>query len=426
MNTPGLVIREMIFRRWNAALSLLSVATAVASVLGSMLLLKSFDMRSEKIVVDKEIKLQAQLKEMESEYRKITKRMGFNVIILPKDQVLANFYSENYADTYMPEEYAARLSNAKSIVTVRHILPMLQQKMEWPEQRRKVLLIGVQGQLTVAYRGDAEPLVKPVPAGSVALGYELHHSLGIKEGDNLVFAGQNFKVSSLHPERGSIDDITIWIDLAQAQALLHKEKQINCIVALECECAWANLPKVRKEIQGILPDTQVIELAGKALARAEARAEAARSAKQLIENEKAGRVQLRNKREELLAILIPAGIAVCIIWVGLLAWINVRDRRSEIGILAALGCGTSRILLIFLGKAAAIGVIGSLAGIAITAAAGPLITAFSGNETVGLHALPASTILWTMLIAPLATIMASWLPALMASRRDPSEILTKE
>lgn len=426
MNALNLILHEMRFRKWNAVLSIFSVATAVISVLGAILLLRAYDLRSEQIITDKENQLQAQLKQMEDEYRKITKRMGFNVMILPEKQNMADFYADNYASTFMPEDYAHRLAKAKNIVTVRHILPMLQQKIEWAEQHRKVLLIGVQGQMTSAYRGDGDPLIKPVPPGSVAVGSELHRGLGLKEGDPLVVNGKTFRVSSLHPERGSIDDITLWIDLPEAQSMLHREGLINCIVALECECAWANLPKVRAEILGILPDTRVVELSGKALARAEAREEAARNAKQLIEREKQGRQQLRNKREELLALLVPVVVGACVIWVGLLAWINVRDRRVEIGVLRALGYRTGHILQVFLGKAALLGAIGTAVGVLAVTLVGTRWVAFPSGVATGLRALPMSTLAWVALFAPLATVTASWLPALLAAHEDPAVTLRDE
>jgi ABC-type lipoprotein release transport system permease subunit len=397
-------------------------------VLGSMILLRGFDLRTEKLVAEKQAALKEQMRKMEDEYRKITKRMGFNVIILPQDQNIADFYADNYADKFMPEEYARKIADAKDVMTIRHVLPMLQQKIEWPERQRRILLIGVQGQITRAFRADGEPLVKPVAPGTVALGYELHRGQGLKVGDGIAVLGRAMKVSALNPERGSVDDITLWMDLAEAQEMLDRKGRVSCIVALECECAWADLPKIRAEIARILPGTQVIELAGKAIARAEARREAEKNARLAIVREKQGRLDLRGQREQMLGVLVPLVVAGCAVWIGLLAWINVRERRTEVGVLRALGYGTAPILDVFLTKAAAIGLAGALLGVALSMALGPRLLGFPA-VAAGAQSPPPldpAAALAALLAAPVAAMAASWIPALLAAGEDPAVVLREE
>ena len=64
---------------------------------------------------------------MNDDYRKITKNLGFNVLILPKDQELADLYDKDYAEKMMPESYVDILVNAR-LITVDHLLPSLQRK----------------------------------------------------------------------------------------------------------------------------------------------------------------------------------------------------------------------------------------------------------------------------------------------------------
>jgi len=397
------------------------VTVASGGLIASLAFLASFDLETERIIADKEEVLRSQMARMEGEYRRITKNMGFNVLILPKDQNLSDFYAENYADKFMPEAYARELADAKKIVTIRHLLPMLQQKLEWPEQKRKILLIGVRGEMPWAHRNNLKPLLKPVPPGMAALGHELARGLNIEVGNVLTFMGKSFEVTALHPERGTIDDITLWIDLREAQALLGQEGLINSMLALECKCAWADLPEIRREIQAVLPNTQVVELAGKALARAEARREAEKNAKLAIEREKQGREKLRTKREELMAAVIPLIIVGCAVWVGLLALANVRERRVEIGTLRALGIGTMSILAIFLGKAALLGAVGAGFGVAVSLC----LCSLAGIERT-LLMLGAAPVVLVLLLAPVITVLASWIPALYAARQDPAEILREE
>ena len=62
---------------------------------------------------------------------------------------------------------------------------------------------------------------------------------------------------------------------------------------------------------------------------------------------------------------MPLVLLVCAAWVGLLAMINVRERRQEIGILRALGYGSGRIGWLFLGKALGLGLVGAAIGFGI-------------------------------------------------------------
>ncbi len=415
MTVWHLIVQEILYRRVNFLLALLVVVLAVGVLVGSIALLDRFDASTETLIAEKERAVEQQLAAMQEEYRKITLRMGFNVLILPEDQNMGDFYAETYIDKTMPESYAKKLAEARDIVTIRHLLPMLQAKMEWPERKRKILLIGVKGEMPWAHKSNKKPLLEPVEPGNVVVGYELHRSLSIKLGDTLTLMGREFTVSSLHPERGTIDDITLWIDLAQAQEMLDKQGRISAMTALECHCAWANLPKVRQEIQAILPDTQIIELAGKALVRAEARTQAAENAKVLLEREKANRAAMRTEREGLMAVLIPLIVAASAVIVGVLAFLNVRERRVEIGVLRAMGFRSGQVLTVFLGKAVVLGLLGAIVGIVLSA------TVLSKAQVIN-----GSFLATVLLVTPLVTLLASWMPAIVAAKQDPAQVLSEE
>ncbi len=426
MNLAKLILKEIIHRPLSALLALGSIILATGLLLGTMVFLRQFDLRTEAIIERENNALEAELAKLDDEIRKVTKKMGFNVLILPKNQNLNHFYAENFADKFMPQAYADKLANARNIVTIRHLLPMLQQKLEWPEQKRKILLMGVRGEMAWAHRSNKKPILQPVEKGSVTVGHELHNSLGLKAGDTITLLGRQFKVGKLQPAKGSIDDITLWIDLEEAQELLDREGQINSMLALECKCAWADLAKVRKEIQGILPDTQIIEFQGIALARAEARNAAARAGKQSIEKLKRKRLEQRKERESLFGVLVPGAILACSVWLGLLAFGNVRERRTEIGVLRALGLRTTHIFTVFLAKAAILGIAGVGIGLGLgTLIVLQLIEIPSGADPT-LVLPPQRMILCIVIAAPILSMLASWLPALIASQQDPAIVLREE
>lgn len=425
MNLPRLIFREILYRRLNFLLGVASVAAAVACLVGSMMSLRQHDARTEQIIAAKETETRARMAALEDDYRKITKGLGFNVLILPRDQNLNDLFADDFAGKSMPEAYVERLAKSR-VATIQHLLPSLQQKLKWPETERTIILVGVRGEVPIAFADPKKPILEAVPPGSMVVGWELHRSLKLKSGDKVRLLGREFTVGKLHPERGTKDDITVWINLHEAQALLNKPGQINGILALECVCAADSLDKVRAEIGKILPDTQVIEFQSQTLARAEARRRAATEAKEAIEQEKLNRARLRQERESFAAVLVPVVVVAAMLWIGFLSFGNARARRSEIGILRALGVSARSIMAAFLGRAALIGA----AGAALGYLAGWWVGT-SGHESASAPnaatgGFNISAFLLTLLGAALVAALAAWLPSLHATRQDPAEVLCEE
>jgi ABC-type lipoprotein release transport system permease subunit len=324
------------------------------------------------------------------------------------------------------------------LVTINHLLPSLTRKVDWPEQKRKVILVGIRGEVPQRHGGEKRPLIEPVPAGSVVLGYELGRSLGLSPGDKTELKGRSFTVQKCHPERGTADDVTVWMNLKEAQSLLGEEGRINAILALECNCASMDrLGDVRKEIAAILPETQVIEKGSQALARAEARLAAQKAAEQQFEEvREAGRreinatrlqrAELRSQNEAVAAALVPLVILTSVAWVALLTFMNVRERTPEVGILRAIGVRTGRILAIFLLKAVLMGIAGAGLGcLALFGLGNGLKQALlSGYGISGL--LGPSEMFLVSVAAALVAGAAAWLPALVASQQDPAAVLRRE
>jgi len=419
-----LLVREIVHRKTNFGLGALSAALAVACLIASRSILQRHDARTEQIISRMEAATRQRVAQLEDDYRKITKNLGFNVLILPKEQDLGDLFSKDYAERFMPEEYVERLARSK-IVTIQHLLPSLQQKLKWPEHERTVILMGVRGEVPIAHASPKQPLLETVAPGTMVLGYELHRSLKLSPGDRVRFMGREFTVARTHPERGTKDDITVWIHLGEAQELLGRKGQINGILALECVCAADSLSKVRAEIAAILPETQVIEFQTQALARAEARQRAAAEAQAALQHERDKRARLRQERENFAAVLVPVVMTIATVWIGLLAWVNVRDRRPEIGILRAIGVRGRTVLGLLLGRAALMGLAGAVAGFALGWAVGAAWGEEPGGAPVVIP-VPWSWLGMMVVGAPMVAMLAAWLPSLMAIQTDPADTLSRE
>ncbi len=423
MNRNRLVLREILHRKTNFILAVLAIALAVGCVLGTLAAVRSHDLHADQMIAGMESETQAQMKKLEDDIRKTMKGLGFNIYIFPEDQDLSEVYDRGFASKTMPEEYVTQLANSK-IVTVNHLLPSLTQKLEWPERKRTVILIGIRGEVPIAHRDPKKPLIDPVAEGELVLGYELHHSLGIQTGDTIPFMNREFKVRETYPERGSKDDITIWMNLAQCQELLDQPGRINAIQALECNCASLDrLGAIRKELMQILPKTKIIETQSSALARAEARNKAKAVAKKQIASAKENRDRMSRSRKKFAGILLPIALLGSMAWVSMLTLMNVRDRVSEIGVLRAIGVNSNTILTTFLMRAAIAGVVGTLLGMAVFAVVYRMVNASVFDQVPLGDAVPLSR--WGILLfaAPLLAAASAWLPSLLAAQKDPAEVL---
>jgi putative ABC transport system permease protein len=447
MSVWRLAIREIGHRKLAFVLGVFSVVSAVACLVGAQTLLRSDRVITDRLLAAKqtEVKLALAEKEevvkkagadLEDAMRKHMKGLGFNILILPKEQSRSELLLDGMTAT-MPEDYVNKLAQSK-IVTVNHLLPSVTKRVTWPEKDHEVMLIGTRGEVPIQHRGLKKPLLQEVADGKMVIGFELQKELDLKIGETVTFHEREFTISKVHPERGTTDDVTIWISLAQAQEILGLQNLINAILALECDCSGDRISAIRQEITEILPGTQVVEKFSKALARAEARAKAKDVAETALEEEKkagtalvqreeTSRTQLENQHAGFASVLVPLVLTASALTVFLLALANARQRTEEIGILRAIGLKSRQIILVFLSKATIIGLAGGVIGVFLGYWIG-LSLGGTADSGIAASELFQSGNLWLTLViapfvAPILTGIASWVPALLAAQQDPADVL---
>ena len=428
MKISQLVIKEIFHRKLNFCLIVLAIIIATSSLICSVMLLRVHDLRTSEILHTKEAELKQRMDKLKDDTRKSMLKLGFNLVILPDDQDLADWYSDDYSTKYMPQSYSDRLA-ASDIIYIRHILPTLQEKIKWPEQNRTIILVGTRGEVPNLHLSPQKPMVQQVPEGTIILGYELHTSLNIKANDKIELMGRTFTVKDCYKERGTKDDITVWISLKEAQVLLKKEGLINAILALKCLCANSDLPVIRKEVAAILPGTQVIERDSKVIAREEARTQVANEASMTLEKEIIGRENISRERKKMVSILIPVILLACTLWVAFMGFINVRSRRKEIGILRAVGVSARTIFMLFTWKHLLMGITGGISGLILAGTITCIFTMSMGTiqaELFGSAYLILKLVIVSIIGATFLTVAAGWIPSIIASGQDPAEILREE
>lgn len=403
-----------------------------------------------------ESRTRADLERLEKETRRLMRDMGFNLLIVHRDTNMADFWSADFAMYDMPQEYVDRLARDRRLTLVRHLVATLQAKITW--ENRKVLLVGYMPEATQPHLPEKSPMGYTVRPGEAFLGHEL--GVGRKVGETIrIRVGpieRPFRIARILPEQGSKEDITIAVSLADAQALLNKPGRVNQILALGCQCQGDRLATIRKQLSEVLPETRITEFRSIALARHEQRALVeAQQAKILgqmrekIQAQEAALAQrrrfwqenLRQRRqtldadfrarqeeldrqnrlaETLTATVTPLVVLAAGVWVGLLALANVRQRRTEIGILRALGKPSAWIAALLLGKAALVGLLGAVLG----GAAGLGLAWWLCSAALGIASpaipLRADLLVAAILGAPVVSALASYLPTILALAQDPA------
>jgi hypothetical protein len=365
---------------------------------------------------------------------------------------MGNLYTD-FAAVDFPEDYVQKLATAPQVETIVHLIATLQEKIKWNE--RTALLVGMLPVLTTSQKNaEKQHMAQPVEPGTVVVGYELAAGLTGAEleaadanengkldvDEELDVLGTKFKVAEVRPEAGSLEDVQLVLNLHDAQQLVGKPGRIHQIMALNCKCKGNRISVIRRELEGVLPDTKVTEHLSRATAREQQRdlveqkraqqmALVKANSQQQMQIVKSNRKHWETTLTGVVAVMLPLEVLVAALIVGLMTWLNVRERRSEIGLLRALGKRTGQIASLFLVKAGFVGILGGAAAClvclvtyAVVSGAGGSIT---GQYDVTLFRPSTLVLVLTIVGAPIVTTMASYLPMLSAVSQDPAQILTE-
>ncbi|MCH2379085.1 MAG: ABC transporter permease [Pedosphaera sp.] len=383
MSPITLIFKELSHRKVNAILSLLAVTIAVS---GSIIFHTAFAGSLQRT-------------------KRIQRDMGQNLRIVSKDTDLVHFWDEGFSRETFPENWVKSFTNITDTINYSHLSAVLKWKVQWRDT--PAMIYGLAPR-EVAPPGRKKPImITPVKRGTVQLGRTLADIHGVKRDATVTVEGGKFEVARVLSEKGSGAEIRIYMHLADAQAVLKREGQINEIQALDCYCAdetQDTLALLREQLSPILPQAQVFRMQDMAEARE----------------------KQRRDIEWTFSTLMPVIVIICGIIVGALAFMNTRARQQEIGILRALGKGSGSVATLFLGKALLLGIAGALSGFAL----GTALLFGWGTEVLKvspkLIGWDFNNLKWALLIAPVFAVLASFIPAMLAVTQDPADTLRHE
>lgn len=335
------------------------------------------------------------------EAKRLMRNLGFNLLILPAGTDLSRYWATDFIQGDLPEEYVTRLSNTPGI-SADHFVATLEKPIQWRD--REVLLTGLAKELPAYGAPKKAPMGFDIKPGTALVGAALARAENLKAGDTVQVAGRTLKVERVLSEDGSKQDVRLYVNLRDAQAVLKMPGRINAIQALTCLCRSETIKDLRAQVGRLLPDVYVVESSTIAAAR----------------------TQTRQMVEDHVGAIMGTALVACAVWVGLLALLNVRERRQEIGVLRAVGYKGGRILVLFLGRCVVMGVIGAALGFLV----GTFLALHQGPEIFKLtfkNAHPAFDLLGPALVtAPLVAALAGILPATAAATQDPAVVLMEQ
>ena len=332
---------------------------------------------------------------------RLMRNLGFNVLVVPEGTDVATYWATDQSDRDMPEDAVRRLADSPEI-SADHFVATLKRWVTW--RGKQALLTGILPEYPKKGATDKAPMGYRIEPGTCIIGYALAMALDVQRGDTIDVLGKALTVERRLLEAGGKDDVRIYVDLHDAQEMLGLPGRINEIEALGCVCYGDTFDTLREQIERVLPGVHATELRDLATARAETR--------HMVERH---------------AILIEAlGLVACVAWVAVLAWLNVRERRREIGILRALGFRGVHIAALFFGRSALMGIAGGALGFAL----GTIVALHCGAGIFRLtlsNVRPAYDLLAPTLIAtPLVSLVAGLVPGVLALVQDPASVLAEE
>jgi putative ABC transport system permease protein len=376
VSTTTIIRRELRFRWFSALAAISIVAAAVALVLCSQL----FAAANEQAT------------------RRIQRDIGLNIVILPPQTELDAWWIDRMPKGSMPESWIDRLEDQD---VANRLVPMLVARVELGAG--EALLTGIAEERFKRGKGMKPVFGRSIEPGGITLGASAALGAGVSEGDSVTIRERTFTVSRILEPSGSEEDVRAWVDLADAQSVLEMPGRLNEIRAIECHCSEDvedPLAAIREELAPIVPGARIV--------RMNALADARRSQRQMA--------------ERLLSRALPPGLVLAGVIIAMLALVNVRERRGEMGILMAHGRRRSSLAVIILARSFVIGILGGALGWTFAQLIGESITREiigSGSMLPFDPAVLAASILFT----PILCMLTALYPAMTAAMIDPARLM---
>lgn len=329
---------------------------------------------------------------------------GANIIVTPRSEGLSLTYGGlnlgglSFDLKEISQADVDKIKTIKNAANVRIISPKVFGVFE--SGGHKALAVGIDFPSEFAMKKWWKLTGKqPTADDEILMGREAAERFRVNPGASMDIRGTTFKVAGVLQPTGSQDDSLVFMSMPIAQKLFGKEGKVG-MVEVAALCKNCPIAEIVSQISAAIPTSKVTAV------------------QQVV----AGRMDtLRNFQKFSLGIsalvLLVGSMVVFVTMMG-----SVTERTREIGIFSAIGFRKSHIMKIILLEAFVVsliaGVAGYLAGIGTTRV---LLTFLS--EKMPHFSLDPFVPLGAVVLAVIIGLVASFYPAMTASRMDPSEAL---
>jgi len=330
-------------------------------------------------------------------------RFGANIVMTPKTESLSLTYGGvsvggvNYQTAEFEEAGITAIREIKNNENLGIIAPKVLGLKKI--NGKNVLLMGADLDAELALKTWWQFNGSPPKTGTeVIAGSEVAAMFNLTPGSSVQIDGKTYLVSAvLYPTGGEEDSIIIG-DLHEVQSLLNKTGLIS-LVEIAAFCRGCPISEMVLQIAEKFPDAKVTALKQAVMAKM-----------QSIELFKS----------------FSLGISLLVTFIGsLLVFVtmmgSVNERTREIGIFRAIGFRRGHVIQVILLESIIVGFTGGLSGFIF--GNGISATALTVLKTGGFHGIDFRLGLISILLAISLSLLASFYPALKASRLDPSTAL---
>lgn len=402
MKLSTLVAREIIERKSSFVTACLAVAAGIALV----------------------VCVRGVLQASESEVARKMDGLGANVLVLPPNTTVADYFSADLSGAVMPESFVAKIA-LSDLYGVDNVSPKLSRPVSL--QGRRITMTGIlpqrefaakaswKGAGIVAKRladcGPSTPpaeipetavrrrVIETLEKDEILIGSDVGRLLDVSAGALLEIEGRTFDLLEVLPETGTVDDARIFAHLHTVQEMGQSGAVVNAIEIVGC-CREISKGLV-DDLQKLLPATRIVTVT------------------QIVSTQ----VETNRTMAGLSWMLFAVAMAIGGFGIFSSMSSNLRARRQELGMLGALGAGSSLFLKLFGSKAVLIATFGGLLGWLLGAG----FAALFGPRWVGVAvAWRSDLIVPALVLALLLTATAGLWPIWRAARLDPADALRSE
>lgn len=412
MRLFGMVWSEMVRRPGPSIAALVVVAVGVSALVAV-----------ESVASSSEARIAGQMK-----------TLGANILVLPEETTLQDYYAADSHGESLPEEYSSRITLAQltgveelsprltveceldgDSVVLTGVLPRKEFYEQSSWQSMDLLMAdleqvetgglgrkheGCDGracQLSTEEKVDLASyattrIVHELDADALLVGADLAEARGLEGGETVRLLNADFRVAGILPRTGTVDDARLLGHLHRVQDVSGAGPVVNVIEVMGC-CDEAAADLVG-DLEDLLPGARVVTIAN------------------LVEAQVTVNGLMKRLSYVLFGILVVIGGAS----IASVMFANVAERRRELGTLMALGATPSMVGRVILLKAATLGMIGAVIGLAL----GTVSAHAVGSQYLGITvSIPPMVVLIGLGTATAVAIVASYLPARRAARLDP-------